>query len=416
MKILHVTDHLPGYHKTWGGAEQVAYRYIKLLADSGKAEVLVGAVKPERKPNENFKYIRIRVIEDFFPEKLQLYITGIKNRIISFDPLSFFHLLMILMKEKPEIVHFHKANKISFSAVLAAKIAGTKTILGVYDYWYLCPGNALVKGDGKLCRQFHGSWCQECGAVTDFKFLLPFTAPIRRPIFDFFYRLIDKFAVLSDVLGRILVNYGIPKDKIFLVRQVFDFSGIKPTHKKTKKNMILFAGWIDPRKGVHILVEAMPKILKEVPKAKLYILKLEGIKDYEDKVMKKIKELKIKRNVNIYGRLSKEEFLKFLRQATMIVVPEQWENMSPVIIVEGMANGKVMVASRIGGIPEFIEDRKNGLLAKRDDPNDFAQKIIWVLENPKKAEKLGSQAAKDIVKLCDKRKVLKDLLKLYQSL
>ena len=180
--------------------------------------------------------------------------------------------------------------------------------------------------------------------------------------------------------------------------------------------MILFAGWLDPRKGLHVLVEALPKVLKVIPDAKLVVLELQGIEKYKAQVLKRIDELGIKTHIEFYGRLTKEEFNKFLYQAQVVVVPEQWENMSPVIVVEAMAKGKVIVASRIGGIPEFIRDGVNGLLAERDYPDEFAQKIIWVLKNPEKAKKLGEQAEKDIVKLCDKRKILADLLKLYRNL
>lgn len=99
MKILHLTDHLPNYHETWGGAEQVAYRYIKLLADSNKINILVGSVKPLKEPKENFKFRRIRVIEDFFPKRWQIYITGIKNRIISLISSALFIFLLFICEK-----------------------------------------------------------------------------------------------------------------------------------------------------------------------------------------------------------------------------------------------------------------------------------------------------------------------------
>jgi glycosyltransferase involved in cell wall biosynthesis len=414
MKTLHVSDHLPGYHRNWGGAEQVAYRYMKLLSDTGEVSLSVAATRPIKDVDE-FRFYRVRTIEDFFPTKFHVFITGIKNRIFSFDPLSFLNFLMVLLKEKPQIVHFHKFNKISFSAILAAKIAGAKTIMGIYDYWYFCPATALVDQKGQICERFHGPWCKDCDAVTDFRFLLPLISPIRRPIFDFFYRRIDAFAVLSEDQGKLLEDYGIPKKKIFLVRQVFDFSKIKPSRGLEKRKTILFSGWMDPRKGLHVIIEAMPEILRSFPATVLQVFELPGIQGYKEDVLRKIKDLGLGKNIEFYKKLPWEEFNKFLAKATVVVIPEQWANMSPALVVEGMANGKVVVASNVGGIPEFINNGKNGLLADRTNHNDFARKIIWALKNPGKAKVMGERAAQDIVKLCEKKDVLKNLLILYQN-
>lgn len=413
MKIFHITDHLPGYHKVWGGAEQVAYRFIKLLSDSDN-EIAVGGVKSEKTIDENFKFLRIRVVEDLFPEKMQVYVTGLKNRIFSFDPISFFHLLLVLQRAKPNVVHFHKFNKISFSAILAAKLSGAKTVLGMYDYWYLCPGGMLIDEKGNLCHKFHGSWCAQCDAVADFRFLLPVTSPVRKPLFNFFYRFIDQFAVLSKAQGELLENYGISKKKIYLLRQVFNLpEAVK--NIKQKEDIVLFAGWIDFRKGLHILIEALPEILKKCPNVVLWVLQLESIPEYERMVSQKINELGLSKRVKFFGRLTKEKFRELLLQSTTVVVPEQWENMSPVIVVEAMASGKVVVASDIGGIPEFIQDGTNGFLADYNQPESFAEKTIKVLKNREARKKLGQRATKDVTSMCNQDKIRRDLLKLYQS-
>jgi glycosyltransferase involved in cell wall biosynthesis len=416
MKVFHLSDHLPGFHEKVGGAEQVAFRYIKLLADSKKVKILVGITKPKNMVEENFTVLRIRTIEDLFPEKYHIYITGVKNRILSFDPLSFVHLLYILKKYKPNVIHFHKINKISFSSILAAKLLNIKIIMGVYDYWYFCPAGMLITQGGNLCTKFHGSWCKDCDAVSDFRLLLPFVSVFRKPIFDYFYNFVDGFAVLSKAQSKLIEQYGISKKKIFLIRQVFNFKPTIQYISKKTDNYILFAGWLDQRKGLHILIEAMPKILKSFPKLKLNILKLEGMKSYEDMISKRISKLKLGDNINILGRLTKEEFQNYLLNASVIAVPEQWENMSPVIVVEGMSYGKTIVASNIGGIPEFISDGKNGLLVERDNPDDWAQKITWAIKNQKDTQKLGEQAKRDIAILCNQKKILNNMLKLYKEI
>ena len=185
-KIFHITDHLPDYHPIWGGAEKVAYRQINLSSGLENFKIFVGATKPYKKIQENFKFFRIWSVEDFFPKKLHFLVTGVKNHILPFDIISFFQLLFLFLKIRPEIIHLHKANKISFTPIFVGWILRIPVVLAIYDYWYFCPGGMLINKERSLCRKFHGSWCKDCTAVTDFRILLPVIGPIRRKLFNYF--------------------------------------------------------------------------------------------------------------------------------------------------------------------------------------------------------------------------------------
>ncbi len=63
MKICYVTNYLPGYHKTWGGAEQACYKMAKFLVKNNQ-EVIVLATKTNRKVEENFAFYPISILED----------------------------------------------------------------------------------------------------------------------------------------------------------------------------------------------------------------------------------------------------------------------------------------------------------------------------------------------------------------
>lgn len=156
--------------------------------------------------------------------------------------------------------------------------------------------------------------------------------------------------------------------------------------------------------------------MNTVPESKLIVLELQGIKGYKDKIIRRIEGLGICQRVEFHGRLTKNEFNHYLEKAQVIVVPEQWENMSPVIVVEGMANGKLIIASKIGGIPEFIHDGIDGFLVERENPNNFAEKIIWCFNNQEVVKNMGQKAKEKILRICNKQKILTDLLKLYQNL
>ena len=89
-------------------------------------------------------------------------------------------------------------------------------------------------------------------------------------------------------------------------------------------------------------------------------------------------------------------------------MPEQWQNMSPVIIAEGMAAGKAIVASRMGGIPDIIEDKISGVLANHDDSFDFASKIIELLSNQSYSDKIKENAKRRFNELFNNKKTQKN--------
>mgnify|MGYP001576941359 CR=1 FL=1 len=426
MKIFHITDHLPGYHKVWGGAEQAAYRIVKLLCRSKDIENWVITTNPtcssmltedeKEFSNEDFRFHAIKSMEYYAGKRFEFLTSGFKNRGIPFDPVSFFSSYKLFRKTRPDLIHVHKANLLSFSVIQSAILLKIPVILSVYDYWYFCPAVSLVKGDGRLCDEFHGVQCIGCDALKDWKILTKVLLFFRwKKLFDYYYSNINAFIVLSESSANILKSYGINEKKIYVIHQVFPLKDWEASSVyDIEDNSILFAGWVDEKKGLHILIDAMPEILKKVPDAKLYVLELTSYKEYKNKILKKIDEYGLKNKVFMLGRLSPDEFKGYLKKANIVVVPEQWKNMSPVIIAEAMAKAKPIVASRIGSIPEFIEHGISGFLAEYNNPKDFAEKIIRILQDKNKAIEMGKKARQMALDIFDEKKAEIKLMELYK--
>jgi len=415
LKILHIIDHLPDCHETWGGAEKSALRRINVLLDFGKhIETVVVATKPKKRVEGKFRFFRIWTFEDFFPKKFHLYITGLKNQILPFDLISFVSVFLLARKIKPDIIHLHKANKISFSPILVSWLLKIPLVLSIADYWYFCPAATLTDSEGNQCWRFQGKWCANCSATKKFFLVRKFAYFFRRPLFDFFLSKVSAFLVASNSNKDLLSSYGINKRRMVLVRQVYN-NEVEKVKGKMRKNTIYLNAWMSAHKGVHVAVAAMEKVVKEIPEAQLFIETKVFDKDYEKKILEMIKGLNLQKNISISPKPSLKIYLKHLKEANVVLVPEQWENMGPTTLGDAMAMGKAIVASKIGGIPEIIKDGKNGLLANPQDSNDFGLKIIKLLKNQEFALKLGRKAAKDIRRIGSRRICFKNLLKLYQT-
>lgn len=98
----------------------------------------------------------------------------------------------------------------------------------------------------------------------------------------------------------------------------------------------------------------------------------------------------------------------------MVVIPEQWENMSPVVLIEAMCHGKPVVASRIGGIPEFVEDGASGLLADPCSPSSFAGCVSSLLLDGARSSAIGAEASRRIRALMDRKTIMLKYRELYE--
>lgn len=410
-----MTDHLPEYHQPWGGAEKVAYRHIYALIGHQKGwKFFVGATKPLKKVKEKFNFLRIWTIEDFFPKKTHLYVTGFKNQVFPFDPIAFISVFLQARKIKPDLIHIHKANKISFAPIIAGRLLKIPVILAIYDYWYFCPAAMLIDAEVRTCRKFHGQWCKDCSGIKKFGLVGKIAAFFRKPLFDFFLGSIDSFLVLSKASGKLLEDYGIPEKKIKVVRQVFYGRQFKKKIK-VEKNKIFFNAWMAPHKGPHVVVQAMAEIVKKIPGVKLNFETKVLDPVYEKRVKTMVEDLGLEDSVSIFERSTVDKYLENIAQASVVVVAEQWENMASTTLADAMSLGKPIVTSDIGGLPEMVRDGKSGLTARPNNSKDFAQKIIKLLKNPRVGEKLGKQAKEDIKKFGDEKEIRKQMLELYNA-
>lgn len=418
MKVIHVTNYFPGTHGHVGGAEQACFRTALLARERGWS-VMAATTSPDRNESPRIDTVRLPIVEDWAPQKLRKYLEAAKWYSVQYDPFAL-HAFRRLLKQNPaDVVHFHNCQFLTLSLLSAAKAAGAKTVISIYDYWLFCPTVMLLDVEKRFCTRAHGMWCVDClpkNFVAFQKALLAF----RRSTLDRYMQLCDGFHVLSEHSGSVLAGYGIPESKIHVVPLTLplEFGNIEEQEESPDPDMILFAGWLNERKGLHRLLEAMPLILKERPSARLTAVggAVRFGEDYQKSLDEIIAAGGFQDRVTFTGHVQPSRMKGLIQKAAVVVIPEQYENMSPLLMIEAMSMAKPVVVSRVGGIPEFIEHRVSGWLADPLDHKDFAGCVIEVLSDPKTSLEVGRKARETVLAKCADDRVWEKTEAMYMSL
>ncbi len=186
------------------------------------------------------------------------------------------------------------------------------------------------------------------------------------------------------IMGGVKIsNY---KNSIQKIQQIDKRYGLKD------KKIVLFAGRLNKNKGVQYLINAAPQIKNAT------ILIVGGGED-KKRLEEIVKEKKIK-NVILTGYIKSDEsalFHAFYDRADIYVSPSVWEEPFGLTILEAMAAGKPVVATRKGGMVSVIKDGENGFFVRAYNSKEIAEKVNLLLSDDGLREKIAKNAYKTII-------------------
>jgi glycosyltransferase involved in cell wall biosynthesis len=148
---------------------------------------------------------------------------------------------------------------------------------------------------------------------------------------------------------------------------------------------VLYVGRLETVKGVRYLIRAMKQVCDTIPDARLII-----IGDGKEREMLEALsvQLGIQKNVQFAGEVPHEKVLSFMRQAGVFVLPSLSEGF-PMVIIEALACGLPIVASRVGGVPEILTNAVNGYLVEARDDRTMGDSILLLLQDEKLRKKIS---------------------------
>jgi glycosyltransferase involved in cell wall biosynthesis len=140
---------------------------------------------------------------------------------------------------------------------------------------------------------------------------------------------------------------------------------------------ILFVGRLDPIKGTRYLLGAMSILHRDMPGVKLILV---GDGEEREPLESLTDSLRIRECVVFAGRVPHERVQDYMNRAEVLVLPSLSEGF-PVTILEAMACGLPVVATRVGGIPDIIEDGTNGYLVDAMNQKQIAEALLKLLQD-----------------------------------
>lgn len=158
---------------------------------------------------------------------------------------------------------------------------------------------------------------------------------------------------------------------------------------------LLFVGRLAPGKGLHDLILAFKIVIVQFPNVKLSIV---GDGPLYSKMLSMIEQNGLKNHVRLIGHISSREALRaFYQQAWGFILPSHHESL-PGVILEAMACGTPVIATRVGGIPAVINNGVNGFLVSPRAPDALAGAICRLLKDDGFHSKLGQAARQTVEK------------------
>ena len=184
---------------------------------------------------------------------------------------------------------------------------------------------------------------------------------------------------------------------------------VKDKFGLVEKRIILFVGRLAKRKGVkEFIKESFMGIVKEVPNACLVIVgdnPSESLTHREDtlcEIMRVISAMNLQNHIRLLGALSDDEVIELYQACDVFVLPalagtEDIEGFG-IVLLEAAAAGKAVVATRVGGIPDAVEDGKTGILVEAGDHAALRRAIIDLLRDDCRRLRMAVHARERVIK------------------
>jgi glycosyltransferase involved in cell wall biosynthesis len=308
------------------------------------------------------------------------------------DARALVKLYILICREKPHIVHTHTA-KAGFLGRVAARLAGVPVIVHTFH--------------GHVLHGYYG----------------PMKNELLRRVEQSLAWITDRLVTVSEQVKNELVGYGIAKaEKISVVPLGFDLDPFLNSHAQhgefrqremglsDEHKLVGIVGRIFPIKNHALFLESAARIAAQEPAARFVIV---GDGVFRPNLENQARELGITDRVLFTGW--RRDLPRICADLNVLVVSSDNEG-TPVSAIEAMASSCPVVATRVGGLPDLIEDQKTGRLVPPRDAEALAGAVVALLRDPQRARELGKNGRDSVRHRFTVQRLLRDMDDLYRQL
>jgi glycosyltransferase involved in cell wall biosynthesis len=205
----------------------------------------------------------------------------------------------------------------------------------------------------------------------------------------------------SEALRRFLVGVGFEPQRVRVIPSAVEVRRTEPPPAHTPPTLGVIAN-LEYWKGIDVLLDACARVTGPV--------RLEVIGDGEQRARLEARSRALGLDATFHGRV--EGAAARLDNVDVFVLPSRAENL-PLVVLEAMATALPVVATRVGGVPELIEDGRTGILVEPEDPAGLARAIESLSGDPARREAMGRAGAEVVARRFDPRTIARRLADLY---
>lgn len=363
MRILHILDHSIPLHSGY------TFRTLAILKNqralgwetfhlTGPKQEGCTVVEETVDGLHFFRTIPIPTLFSNLPWVSQLELIGeITHR-----------LEQVVKRVKPHILHAHSPVLNAIPALRVGRRLGIPVVYEVRSFWEDAAVDHGTTTEGSLRYRFT-RWLE-----------------------NYALKRVDAVTTICEGLRQDIISRGIPGAKITVIPNAVDIEdfrlGGQPNEALKKdlgldgKVVVGFIGSFYAYEGLDLLIGAMPMVLQRVPNVRVLLV---GGGPQEKALKRQAEELGLADEIIFTGRVPHGDVTRYYDLIDLLVYPRHsmrlTELVTPLKPLEAMAQGKLLIASDVGGHRELISDGKTGLLFKASDPIAFADKIVSTLAN-----------------------------------
>jgi glycosyltransferase involved in cell wall biosynthesis len=382
MHILQVNSKL----SKGGGPQSYMQQATALLRAHGHQVSHFGMLDEENKHHVDAVYYTrpMELLETAHSSSIRERVGGVSRALWSGEASQ--KIQALLASRDFDLAHIHNIRyELSPSILPRLKQKGLPVIQTLHDYSLICPRGCFYSERIGKCEKCHiyryyqapltrcikGSFSRSMFAAIELM--------IHRGL-RIIEKNVDLFIAPSNFIKNKFIAYGVPESQIYYLPNSVD---VKPNNYQEDSGYCTYVGALRKLKGIYTLLDAAERL----PSVSFIFI---GEGEELDHLRKEISVRGLS-NAKLLGHLSGQALVDIVSRSRMIILPSEWYENCPMVILEAYAQKKPVIGARIGGIPELVDNNITGLLFAPADVDELVEKIVFLYNDTSLAREMGEE-------------------------